>query len=259
MTNARLHGITVLVTRPQAQAIELIEAIRSAGGRAIGFPVIEIVPRNERAVSNDTARLPNADIVIYVSQNAVQYGIQYAGKALIGVMGPTTAAAAVAAGYSVDIAADSGYDSESLLMQPALKDVAGKQIRIVRGGKGRELLADTLQQRGASVSYLSVYERIRPAINPELLTKVEAAWRDNGIDAVTVMSVETLENLVSSLPEHCAQRLTHARLVTPAARVIKEVLDRYPGSKPILASGPQTADMLEAIISIPRTEPGHAI
>jgi len=257
MTNARLHGITVLVTRPQAQAVELIEAIRSAGGQVISFPVIEIVPRNENAISDDAARLPNADIVIYISQNAVKYAIQYAGNALIGVVGPATAASVVAAGRSVDIEPESGYDSEGLLMLPALKDVAGMQIRIVRGGDGRELLADTLQQRGASVQYLSVYQRARPAVSPELLTEVETAWRDNNIDAITVMSIETLKNLVSSLPQNCAQQLGHMRLVTPAARVIKEILDRYPGSTPILAPGPQTADMLEAIISIPRPEPGH--
>lgn len=257
MTNACLHGITVLVTRPQAQAVELIEAIRSVGGRVISFPVIEIVPRNENAISDDAARLPNADIVIYVSQNAVKYAIQYAGNALIGVIGPATAAAVTAAGYSVDIEPESGYDSESLLVLSALKEVAGKQIRIVRGDDGRELLADTLQQRGASVRYLSVYQRTRPAVSPELLAVVETAWRNGDIDAITVMSVETLENLASSLPEQCAQQLGNMRLVTPAARVIKEVLDRYPGSTPILAPGPQTADMLEAIISIPRTEPGH--
>lgn len=257
MTSAGLHGITVLVTRPPARAVELIEAIRGAGGRVIAFPVIEIVPRNQTAVANDAASLPNADIVIYVSQHAVEYGIPYVGKALIGVIGPATAAAVSAAGHTVDIAAEIGYDSESLLAQPALKDVAGKHIRVVRGDGGRELLADTLQQRGAAVSYLSVYERSRPAVSPELLAEVETAWRDGDIDAITVMSVETLENLTSSLPEQCAQQLSRTRLVTPAARVIKEVLDRYPGSKPILASGPQTADMLEAIISIPRTEPGH--
>ena len=50
MTDSPLHGVGVLVTRPRAQAAELIDAIQSKGGNAICFPVINIVPRDDSAI-----------------------------------------------------------------------------------------------------------------------------------------------------------------------------------------------------------------
>jgi uroporphyrinogen-III synthase len=250
-----LLGVGVLVTRPRAQAIELVEAIQSEGGTAICFPVIEIVPRNTADVAAAAATLPNPDIAIFISRNAVAHGLSHAAGAAKAAVGPATAAAIRAAGQTVEIDPGKGYDSENLLADPAFRDVAGKQVLIIRGGNGqegagRELLADTLRERGGSISYLPVYERSLPVINPALLAEVETAWRDGNINAITAMSVETMNNLSTLLPEWCAQQLENVPLVTPATRVIKEALDRYPASSPMLASGPQAADMVDAIIAM---------
>lgn len=246
-TQSPLSGVGVLVTRPRAQATELIEAIESKGGTAFCLPVIEIVPRTQDAIAADVADLPQPDIALFVSRNAVDYGLAYAGSAMKGATGPTTAAAIVHAGQSVEIQSGHGYDSESLLAESELQDVAGKHVRIIRGGDGRELLAETLRERGAIVHYLPVYERRRPDIDPQRLADVETAWRDGRINVITIMSVESLNNLTSLLPEWCVQQIGTLPLVTPAARVIKEALDRYRDAAPILAAGPQTTDMVDAI------------
>ncbi|MEN8261729.1 MAG: uroporphyrinogen-III synthase, partial [Pseudomonadota bacterium] len=217
-----LSGVGVLVTRPRAQAAELIEAIQEKGGDAICFPVIEIVPRDSTEIVKDAAALPNPDIAIFVSPNAVAHGLPYASGAAKAAIGPATAAAIRFAGQTVEIKPSQGYDSESLLAEPALSDVAGKQVRIIRGGNGRKLLADTLKKRGAIVNYLPVYERKLPTVSPELLVEVEAIWREGKINAITLMSVETLKNLGTLLPLCCARQLENMPLVTPAARVIKE-------------------------------------
>jgi len=158
----------------------------------------------------------------------------------------------------VDIQSPDGYDSESLLMQPALTDVAGKDVCIIRGNDGRELLAETLRERGATVNYLSVYERRQARLSSSELADVETAWRGGRIGAVTVMSIETLNNLADLLPEWCADQLEYVPLVTPAARVIKEALNRYPASNLVKASGPQAANMVDAIITTLKTDPGPA-
>ncbi len=242
-----LSGVGVLVTRPRAQAAELVEAIENRGGTAICFPVIEIVPRDSDAIAADAAALPDPDIALFVSRNAVDYGLAYAGDALKGAIGPTTRAAIVNAGQSIEIQAERGFDSESLLAEPELQDVAGKRVRIIRGGDGRELLAASLRKRGATVDYLSVYERRRPKVEPQQLDDIEAAWRDGKIHTITVMSVESLKNLALLLPKWCAEQIGSLPLVTPASRVIKEALDRYPDATAILATGPQTANMVDAI------------
>lgn len=258
MSDAALQGVSVLVTRPRALAADLIAAIENEGGSVVCFPVIDIVPRATDVIEADVASLPEPDIVIFVSRNAVEYGLQYAGGAKTGAIGPSTAAALLAAGHIVDICPQDGYDSERLLEEPALKDVSGKRILIIRGNDGRELLTEMLTVRGATVNYLSVYDRVLPQPSAEQVAEVEARSRNGDINVVTVMSVQSLDNLLTLLPDWCAARLEGTPLVTPAARVIKEALDRHPASKPILASGPGADEMVQAIIATLRTERGLA-
>ena len=174
------------------------------------------------------------------------------------VIGPATAAAVAAAGRVVDIQPGDGYDSEHLLAEDRLQDVAGKCIRIIRGRSGRELLADELKKRGATVEYLSVYERRQPALDTDTRADLERQWRQGHINVVTAMSVESFINLVELLPVWCVSQLESTPLVTPAGRVLKEVLNRFPASRPILASGPGADEMVEAIIALQSTDSGIA-
>ncbi len=258
MTDVPLAGVGVLVTRPRAQSAELVDAIRAAGGEVFRFPVIEIVNLDENLVTAKAASLPAPDIVVFVSRNAVEYGLRHAGDARIAAIGPATAAAVAAAGHVVDIQPAGGYDSEHLLAEPELQEVAGMNVRIIRGSEGRELLAEELRLRGANVDYLSVYERRPPVVGPELAADLEARWRAGDIEVVTIMSVQSLRNLIALLPKWCRKQLESTPLVTPAARVLKEMLDLYPASRPILASGPQADEMVQAIIALHNTDPGLA-
>jgi uroporphyrinogen-III synthase len=258
MPERALQGVGVLVTRPRTQAAELISAIEAEGGSAYCFPVMEIAPFDELDVHNSLVHLATPDIVIFVSRNAVEHGIKFTDDALIAVIGPATAKAVRSAGRVVDIQPAAGYDSEHLLAEPPLQDVAGKHIRIIRGRNGRELLADELKKRGAIVEYLSVYERRLPDVSDETLADLEAKWRQGLINVVTAMSVESFGNLVELLPDWCAEQLECMPLVTPAGRVIKEAVDRYPSSRPILAPGPGADDMVQAIIALQSTDSGIA-
>ena len=256
MADDDLAGVGVLVTRPKHQAQELVAAVEALGGSAVQFPCIEIVPRENADILADAGQLKDPDIAIFVSPNAVKYGFTCAGKARIAVVGPATATAVEAAGRSVDIRPAAGFDSEHLLAEPALQAVQGSNVRIIRGNEGRELIADTLRSRGARVEYLSVYARRAPGYSAAELAAFEARWRSGEVDVVTVMSVESLTNLVVLLPEWCRQQLGQTRLVTPAARVIKEVLDRFPGIPATLARGPQAKDMVRAIAKHAKTRRG---
>lgn len=255
MTDTLLQGTGVLVTRPRPQAAELIAAIEDKGGRAFCFPVIEITPKDRETVDANAARLPAADLVIFISQNAVLYGLSHANGAEIAAIGPATAAAIETAGRTVDIQPAAGYDSESLLNEPVLQNIDGKNIRIIRGSSGRELLANTLRDRGANVDYLSVYERDLPEISADSLAQLESDWLAGNINVVTVMSVETLDNLLAVLPKSVLPKFAAVPLVTPAARVLKEVHNRYSECSVQLASSTQASDIVEAIIAIHRTDP----
>lgn len=250
MNDPALAGYRVLVTRPEHQAGQLVTAIEQAGGEAVRFPVMQIVGRNSAVVEQALASLPEPDIAIFVSSNAVAHGLPAIRKtgATIAAVGPGTMAALEAAGVPTQISPADRFDSEGLLEHPALKDVAGKTIIIVRGESGRELLADTLKRRGAEVRYLSAYRReIRMAPQDEVAVLSDDLINGR-IDCVTVMSAESLRNLLQQLGPDALNALGKTPLVAPGARVIQTVMELLPGVHAVAASGPQSADMLNALI-----------
>jgi uroporphyrinogen-III synthase len=252
MSEAALAGYGVLVTRPAGQSAELADAIADAGGRAIRFPVIDIAGANSGDVGTAFAALPQPDIIVFVSRNAVAYGLAAidTGNSLIAVVGPATKAAVEENGTHVDIVPEQGSDSEQLLAHPELQDVAGKTIVIVRGEDGREKLARTLRSRGATIHYLPVYERQLHCASAAELAALEKCWSSSEIDCVTVMSVETLHNMLQLLPATCRELLVETPLVAPSTRVIQTAEESIPGISTILAPGPQAADIISALIAL---------
>ena len=255
MASEPLRGAGVLVTRPAKQAQTLCDAIAAAGGTPVRFPVIDIVARDAVTIARDADALPQADIAVFVSSNAARYGLKFLAGADVAVVGPATAAYIEESGTNVAIAPTRGFDSEALLEMPQLKDVTGKNVRIIRGDGGRELLGDTLRERGARVDALTVYERRLSSHSNKSLQSLEHRWLAGKIAATTVMSVASLKNLLALLPKSIADRFATVPLVTPATRVIKEAQIRYPGLRPILANGPMASDMTEAIVTSLQDDP----
>jgi uroporphyrinogen-III synthase len=255
--NDPLTGKGILVTRPSAQSGELMLALTAAGGTALQLPVIEIVPRNPEAVKADLAGLPISDIVIFVSRNAVTYGVQAfsqqaSAMTKIAAIGQATQSALVGAGFEVHICPDKGFDSEHLLAHAQLQDVAGKQVLIVRGNSGRELLADTLRRRGAKVDYLSAYERKTATPDDRKLSQLIETWQNGAIDEVIIMSVDSLTSLMKILPTDSHHLLRKTRLVTPSKRVIQTATESLPGVRTMLAESPRVESLVNAIIQMPQ-------
>jgi len=252
VSEAPLAGYGVLVTRPVGQSAELADAIVDAGGQAIRFPVIDIIGNPAKDIANSLTTLPRPDIVVFVSRNAVAFGLAAidTGDALIAVVGPATKAAVEENGTLVDIFPQQGSDSEQLLAHPDLQDVDGKSIIIVRGEHGREILAETLRSRGATIDYLPVYRRKLHRASAADLAVLEKCWRDGNIDCVTVMSVESLHNLLQLLPPACRKLLVETPLVAPSTRVIQTAEESISGISTALAPGPQAADIISALIEL---------
>jgi uroporphyrinogen-III synthase len=250
VTDRPLSGCRILVTRPSAQAAPLQAAIREAGGEPVSFPVIRIVPRSAGDVTADLAAQPKPDIAIFVSRNAVEHGLAHLrdSGASLAAVGPATAAAIRAGGAPVDIAPADGADSESLLAESAFADVSGRNVVIVRGETGRELLADTLRERGATVHYLAVYRRERGEIAAEEIEAVATALGRGDIDFVVVLSVETMRNLLALLPASGSDLLRQSTLVAPGERVIQGACKLVPGMRVCRASGPGASDIVRAMI-----------
>lgn len=218
-----------MVTRPAHQAARLCELIRAAGGEALAFPVLEIAPIDDPAPARALfARLQEFDIALFVSANAVDHAAALlGGEALpsalkLAAVGRRTAERAREHFHRIDIEAPPPYNSEALLATPALREVGGKRIVIVRGAGGRELLAETLRARGAEVRYAEVYRRLEPDTDTDLDSVRSSRPR---IDLVVVTSNDGLRNLVSMAGERHRDWLLAAQLVVISPRTAEFAAD----------------------------------
>lgn len=217
-----LHGIGVLVTRPSGQAGPLCALIAAQGGRAIRLPTIAIAPVDDPVgAGRHLQRVADFNLVIFVSPNAVRYGLElmaetgFSTETLVAAVGAGTARALAERAVRVDILPEERFDSEALLALPELTEVAGKRILIVRGKGGRPLLADTLRARGAEVEYAEVYSR-NPA-NTDAVSQI-SSWQEE-VQVVVTTSCEILENLFLMLGESGSARLRQTPLVVVSARM----------------------------------------
>ena len=218
-----LDGICVLVTRPAHQAEKLCNLIESMGGKARRFPVIEIAPsRDLNRLTEIVQRLAEFDIVIFISPNAADLGIQAIMKhgglpknVKVAAVGKGTARRLNALGVEVDIFPTEQFNSEALLATEELQTVSEKRIVIFRGEGGRELLADSLRERGARVEYAECYRRIKPRVKAnELLGSLS----QGELDIITVTSNEGLQNLVDMVGEQSQPELFKLPLVVVSER-----------------------------------------
>ncbi len=259
MNAGALQGTGVLVTRPAEQNGELCDAIEAAGGYAFRLPVLKIEPRGADSLRRDFSTIQAPDIIIYVSRNAVLYGAELL-KALtsdatrIAAIGPATQSALADAGFTTDIRTSSKFDSEHLLEHAELKDPAKKNILIVRGNRGRELLANTLRSRGAEVNHVAVYDRITAAPDNRTLARLQSEWLSGKIDTVVAMSVDSLVSLIEILPDDCHALLAESLLVTPSKRVIQKCQEILPSARAMLSDGIGTEDLIDTIIQSRQTQ-----
>lgn len=195
-----LAGKRILVTRPAVQAVHLGKLIQNAGGEAVIFPAVEIAdPPNPQALDKLINDLPQFDLAIFISPTAVSRAFlritAWPAKLRAAAIGQGGAQALRRAGVQSIIAPESGNDSEALLALPAMQQVNGQRIVIFRGEGGRELLANTLRQRGAQVEYAECYRRIKPQADIAPLLAQH-------LDAIVVTSREGLQNLRELLGEN---------------------------------------------------------
>lgn len=201
MVTSDLHQLGVLVTRPAHQAAPLCDLIEACNGKAVRLPVLEIGPPVDVATAKgQLAELAEYQMVIFISPNAVSGAKALLAETDAADLPQTCQIVCVGQGTARQLMADfqrqpdvipeSGFNSEALLALPALQQVAGQRIMIIRGEGGRPLLGDTLLERGAEVIYANVYERRLPAVG---LESIRAQMPQ--IQVIVLTSGEGLRNL----------------------------------------------------------------
>ncbi|THF64423.1 uroporphyrinogen-III synthase [Pseudothauera rhizosphaerae] len=246
-----LAGLRILVTRPAAQADALCEAIAAHGGTPVRFPVMAIEALADTSALEDLAdRLGTFDLAFFVSPNAVQHALRailarraWPAGVAVATVGKGSERALAEHGFTGVIAPDSGFDSEAVLALPAFapEAVRGRRVVVFRGDGGRDLLGDTLRERGAEVEYVTCYCRALPPVEPALL---QGLAERGELDAISLTSSEGVRNFLTlfggELPPALARIpvfASHPRIAEQATLAgFSRVIATEPGDDGLLAA-----------------------
>lgn len=247
-----LAGLSVLVTRPAHQAEGLCEQIAAAHGRPIRFPTLQILgPTDKHAARRDLANASNADLLIFVSANAVQYAFPLLPEQLpfdvgVAAIGRATARALEEVGLAPTLT-PARMDSEGLLALPALQETSGQRVFVLRGNGGRELIADSLRERGADVHQIEVYRRQVPTRSAAARNLV-TGW-EQLVDVVIATSNAILDNLFTLIGDDGAHLLRGTPLIVVSQRMAEHAVER--GCEVIyVAASAQDNDLLTALCEV---------
>ena len=162
-----LQGWYVISLRPLGQHGPLRHQAGKFGARTFALSTLRLQALPAGAALADALRCPR---VLATSPAAVSFAAaqrtlrQRAGQHWF-APGAGTAAALSRAGVGHVHYPARGAGAEALLEDPLLQQLAGARVGLITAPGGRELLLDTLRERGARLCTATVYERVllRPA------------------------------------------------------------------------------------------------
>lgn len=267
LTAAPLSGRTVVVTRARHQADALGDLLEARGARVFFFPMIRIVPPEDRgplnrAVARHIAN-PVYDWIIFTSANAVQPFVEAIESssadplghpridlrpalrpARILAVGPATADALARSGLRPDLVPDDFVGEgvlealeRELVLEGEWEGSGLGRVLLPRAAHARPLLPEALRARGASVDIVEAYRTVPENRGARELRRLLAAGE---VDIVTFTSSSTVRNF-------------HARVLEREPAV--------PGGAALAAIGPVTAKTARelglpvAIVADPYTAP----
>ncbi len=257
MTKKILQNVTVLVTRPEHQAQPFFSMIRRAGGQAILFPVIEI--REIEPGAEAKAMLhQTVDGIIFISANAVRLGVpmlnainpQWNGDSQIIAIGKATAARLQKQGMEPILTPPAPFNSEALLAMPQMQDIAGHQYTIIKGRGGRRHLQEQLKERGARVSEIDIYVRVKPTLRNTPLNGLMQAERA----VVAITSIKGLHHLFELASTEQAEWLKKsAEFLVPGMRVADATHDLHIRQAPMIAEDATDEAMYNRLLAAIKT------
>jgi len=222
----------VVITRPLAKAELFANEVVSIGRTPVVFPLLEI-----RSLADQTmlkaalASLSSYVLVAFVGPNAIDavfvHMRTWPDGVAIAIMGEGSRRALAKHGVSEANARiympldPMRSDSETLLAALDLESLKGRDVLIVRGETGRELLSDALRSAGCLVTQIAAYQRRVPVLDAagqqRLLGLLE------GQNDWVVTSSEALRNLVQMVRhaagEEGVAKLQRQRLLVSHARI----------------------------------------
>ena len=189
----------IAITRPSGKGEQLKAQLKQHQIAYLHTPVLSLTSITLDA--QQLAPLDNADVIIFISQDAVQsLAEQYPtlpAHAKLFAVGEQTAQA-IETHFSRKADFPEQQDSEGLLALKALQDLDAKQCVLVKGKGGRTLIATTCKSRGAILNQCVVYER---AALEETADSWLDHWREQQITAIVLSSNAAIDAVFNTQSE----------------------------------------------------------
>jgi uroporphyrinogen III methyltransferase / synthase len=174
-----LFGRSVVVTRARAQASGLAARLAALGAEVVETPAIRIEPRpvagELRAAAEAIGEYalvcvtsPNGAALLMDALAELGKDARSLAGATVAAIGPGTAAELQGRGIRADIVPERSV-AEALV--EALRDVpvSGRRALVARAAEARDLLPDSLRERGAEVDVVALYDtRAEPLSDGQL-------------------------------------------------------------------------------------------
>jgi uroporphyrinogen-III synthase len=256
--NARSVVRSVVITRPRAQAETLARKVSAAGRDVIVFPLLDIRPLADPAPL--AAALNNLDryaMVAFVSPNAIDAAFallsSWPRQVAIAVMGDGSRQAlerhgVTAANATIISSRDTmRTDSQTLIEALDFGSLTGKQVLVIRGETGRELLGDALRAAGAQVTQIAAYRRLPPVLDDA--ARVQLRQLVDGEHDWIVTSSEALRILVRMVEQTIGAadvvKMQQQTIIVPHARIAETA--QTLGFKHVILTGSGDEQLLAAL------------
>jgi uroporphyrinogen III methyltransferase / synthase len=211
---------TLLVTRPRAQAGELVALLDARGLGSVPVPTVEVDETGSTAALHEMlASLDGASWLVLTSANgarAVAGRLHVLRRGIpdgtrVAAVGPATAGALRSAGVAVDHVPRTYL---TVAIADGLGDVGGQRVVLARADAASEDLGEVLRERGAIVDEVVAYRTIEgPSAGRDPLR----AALNGELDGLTFTSSSTVRGLVrmASLIDRARARALPAFCIGP--------------------------------------------
>jgi uroporphyrinogen-III synthase len=222
----------VILTRPAGQSEALARRLRAAGRQVELLPLLEIAPlADSSALQAALGPIERYAMVAFVSPNAIDAAFaqrsQWPAEVTLAVLGEGSRAALARHGvtpatHHIVSPPDAGpSDSEHLLATLDLAALRGREVLIVRGEHGRELMADGLRAAGIGVRTVAAYRRKLPLLDDGLASRLRALLGASHDWVIT--SSEALRGLFALVEQlggsAAVAALQRQHIIVPHARI----------------------------------------
>lgn len=234
-----------LITRPLEDAATLAEALRRRGIEPVIEPLLTVTPLPAALPSLDGVRA-----LLFSSANGVRAFTQASERRDLAAfaVGPATATAACAAGFTTVETADGDSDALARLVGERLKPDDGPLIHIAGRAVAGDLVGQ-LRARGFAIERIALYDAVpAEALSPAVAQDLGAGR----IDAVLLFSPRTAATFARLVDAAGRADALKACTALCLSQPVAETVARLPWKQVRVAAKPDQ-DSLLALLDAPKT------